>query len=196
MRDVSAAISAAAARRTSSEIAGPRASRPALPRIVVSGVRSSCEASATNRRWDSNESCSCSSIRLKLVLKLVESTATSSRLLRAGSRRPKSRARPISSAVTAASFNGLRARPATSHDAISAARSVGTPEMTRNPTIPDTFDCTTRVDCPVTTKPPLNGIAYRRTPPSVSKAPPDTSVAFARRVDAIGGGAPSTSPVE
>ena len=85
------------------------------------------------------------------AVKLVESNATSSRVRRPGSRLPKSRARPISSAVPATSFKGLRARPATSHEAARAAMRVGTPEMTRKPTMPDRFDCTTRVDCPVTT---------------------------------------------
>src|SRR5438552_26495 len=106
MRPLSWTTSATAAFLTSSETER-EASRPALPWIVVSGVRSSCEASATNRRCDSKASCS----RLSIWLKLAVSLATSSRLRGGGSRRPKSRVRPISSAATATDLRGARARP-------------------------------------------------------------------------------------
>ena len=110
--------------------------------MVVSGVRSSWEASATNRRCDSNASCSRLSIRLKLAARV----ATSSRLRGDGRRLAKSRARPMSSAAAATAWSGASALPATSHEAMRAAISAGTAEMVRKTTIPERFDCTTFVD--------------------------------------------------
>src|SRR5260370_13644140 len=82
-----------------------------------------------------------------------------------GGGRAKSRGGPISPAARATTLSGRSALPATSHEAARAASSVGTPEMIRKPTTPDRFDCGTRVDWPVTTNPPANGSAYRRSPP-------------------------------
>ena len=114
--------------------------------MVVSGVRSSCDASETNCFCDSYASWR----RFSMPLKLDASAATSSRLRGTGSRRAKSRLRPISSAATATAWSGARARPATSHEAMRAATSAGTADRIRKTTTPDRFACGTRVDWPAT----------------------------------------------
>ena len=86
-----------------------------------------------------------------MPLKLAASLDTSSLLRRPGSLRPKSLSRPICSAATATAFNGASARPATSHEASSAAIKAGTAETTRKTTMPDRLDCGTLTDCPATT---------------------------------------------
>src|SRR6202165_1124716 len=133
-------------------------------------------------------------------LKLEASSATSSRLLGAGSRRPKSRVRPTSPAAPATTLSGLSPLPATSHEATSAASRVGTPEMIRKPTMPERFDCGTRVDWPVTTYPPADGHAYRRRPlppgiVSVANEPREAA-AWLRSVSGTAGGEPLSCAVE
>src|SRR6202158_4400441 len=133
-------------------------------------------------------------------LKLEASSATSSRLLGAGSRRPKSRVRPISPAAPATTLSGLSALPATSHDATSAASRVGTPEMIRQPTTPERVDCGNRADWSVTPYPPAYGSAYRRSPVppgivSVANEPREAA-AWLRSVSGTAGGEPLSCAVE
>ena len=79
-------------------------------------------------------------------LKPADSIATSSPRRPTARRRLKSFVLPMSSAVLATMRSGRSALPATSHDAMSAARSAGTAEMIRNTTTPERFDAGTRVD--------------------------------------------------
>ena len=156
IRSLSLAMSLAAAVRTSSGTVGPCASRSAFPRIVVSGVRSSCEASATKRRCASSAAVSCwlaastcSSIRLKLSL----SSPISSRRCAGGSRRFKSRVRAIESAVSMTVLSGRSARPVINQLAMNAASNVGMDEMTKKPRMPRRLLDWMLVGWPATTKP-------------------------------------------
>ena len=78
----------------------------ALPRSAVSGVRSSCEASATKRRSASRARSSEASI----ALSVSESAPTSSRASAGGSRRVASPVSPIAPAAAERSVSGRSAR--------------------------------------------------------------------------------------
>src|ERR1700687_4476042 len=124
-------------------------------------------------------------------------------IARAGdlSGRPQNaRGRRISPPPPATTLSALSALPATSHEATSAASRVGTPEMIRKPTMPERFDCGTRVDWPVTTYPPAYGSAYRRSPVppgivSVANEPREAA-AWLRSVSGTAGGEPLSCAVE
>ena len=88
--------------------------------MLVSGVRSSCEASATNSRWACTicwvSDLAASSWR-SISSRVVVSSAISSSLLGRGSRREGSRVVAISLAAAVSAAIGLIARPATARPA-------------------------------------------------------------------------------
>ena len=100
------------------------ASTSSCPRITVSGVRSSCEASATNARWPANAIARRSSMWLKASASTRTSRAPRSRLVRsAGRGRPRRHARRRA----AIRRSGLETRVPISRAASSAAASARAP---------------------------------------------------------------------
>ena len=145
----------------------------------MSGVRSSCDASATKRRWASSAlasrtyaASSCSSMRLKLWLKTPISSARGLW----GRRRFRSWVLAIDSAVCATVFSGLSARPVISQLASSAASRVGIEETIRKPSKPLRLVDWILIGWPAITKPcsprssRVQRVAYSR-----SAGPPGTS---------------------
>ena len=103
----------------------PRPSVSMLVRSVASGVRSSCEASATSRRWAASERSSASIISLKLAASRPSSSSP-----RTSIRRVRSWVRATSSAASETSPAGASAARATTGP--SAAASATPPALTRN----------------------------------------------------------------
>ena len=97
----------------SSPVTAPWRCNSAKPRIAVSGVRNSCEASATNRRSLDSEAFFCakdSSMRPNMMLSDCVRRPTSVDGLNSGRRADKSPS-AIAAAVTSTSNNGCRLIP-------------------------------------------------------------------------------------
>ena len=213
MRSVSLATSAIASARSPAAASGRPRRNSAFVRIVDSGVRSSCEASATNRCCAASaaarsacEDCNRSIIALKLVVK----RPTSSRL-RLGARRfDRSPVVPIASVVSASVTRGRTARPATSHDTMATTISVTIAAITRKTRKPASWLFGKAADCPATTTPPSDAFAHRRAAtrnsggsapifgarPAAATVAADRPRSFASTTTAAGmrGGAPFSSP--
>ena len=99
----------AGARAPPRGIASSRASTSMFVRRLVSGVRSSCEASATKRRWLRAESSSAASMVLKLPARRPSSSVPSSAM-----RRERSRVSVTSSVASVSRRTGASAVRATS----------------------------------------------------------------------------------
>ena len=120
--------------RSSGRVSAPRRNSSAYPRIDVSGVRSSCDASATNRRRRSSERRRCSkaaSIRASIVLRAIPSRPTSVRSSAGSTRRVRSPAAMASAVLPIPSSGCMPTR--TSHKA-SPATMRSTIALTRNST--------------------------------------------------------------
>ncbi len=183
MRADSASMSPSASARSASVACGFARRKPALARIVVNGVRSSCEASAVKRCWAASiravRRCACSS-RSSIALKLPVTRPRSSLRWGGGSRRVRSGERPTSSAVWVSSRSGRSARRVTSQMANPAAISVTIDETISSATMPRRSLARRRTGCAATTNPSRsarwNGCTRTRTgTPSictVADAPP------------------------
>ena len=95
-------MSRSSARRSPSSSSAPASSTSMLVRSEVTGVRSSCEASATSRRWAACEACTRSSIASKRCAMRPTSSSP-----RAPMRRPRS---PVASMCSAARVSSLMGR--------------------------------------------------------------------------------------
>ena len=94
----------------------PAASTSMFVRRLVSGVRSSCDASATSWRCERSASASASSIVLKLAPRRLSSSVPSARI-----RRLRSRVRATCSAASVSCFTGVSAARATSRPSHTAS---------------------------------------------------------------------------
>ena len=113
----SSSIRRIATARSSGRWSAPRRNNSAYPRIDVSGVRSSCDASDTNRRNRSSERCrsaNASSRRSSIVLIDPPSRPTSVRSVASGTRRPIS-PDAIAAAVCSIRPSGRSPMPASHH---------------------------------------------------------------------------------
>ena len=122
-RSTSSFVSEITSARSCGSIGGSRRNSSMLPRTVVSGVRSSCDASATKRRCESS---ACSSWRYavsssaNIALKVIASWPTSSVGPMCCTRRLKSCSAPMVCAVCVIRSMGLSAVPASTQPAANA----------------------------------------------------------------------------
>ena len=108
MRAASSSIRRMACSSCSGSLAAPRRNSSAYPRIEVSGVRSSCDASAAKRRScrsDAVRSANAASIWASMALRAVASRPTSVPSLACGTRLVRS-PRAMASAVSSMSVSG------------------------------------------------------------------------------------------
>jgi hypothetical protein len=140
-------MSASAASRSAGAASGWASRKPALLRIVVSGVRNSCDASAVNRCCAAKAAWR----RSIMVLTLVVRRPRSSRVDTGGNRRLRSRDRPTSSASAVRSRSGRSARPATSQIAGAPTPNASTAYTSTSTNAVARSACTRRMVCAATT---------------------------------------------